>query len=292
MCKNCCQLVVATAGVMMAGCERSAYELPDQQKKTLSTPPSPQVERVLVVKPEPVAEVALELREWVGRLTVQRAIAHGALVGRGDVLVQLDLSEIDGAIKDLHCNRALANEAVELAEMEIVALEDSVKAESSAAVGAEQIADGGRSPLDGGLEGTAPESDDAATGTLESEAARNASALLLTKKKNALEKLKRQDAKSAERLQRLEKDRSAMTIRAPVGGLVYFGRGRDGNWSTPAETAPQLRPGAIVSVDEVVMTVVVPRPSLVQAKGEERDATRRNDKAGNVGFPALKRPAW
>ncbi len=62
-----------------------------------------------------MAEMVLRPEEWKG-LTVLEAVAHGATVKKGDVLVKLDMEKIDRAIDDLRAELKLGEIALKQAE--------------------------------------------------------------------------------------------------------------------------------------------------------------------------------
>jgi RND family efflux transporter MFP subunit len=95
-------------------------------------------------------------------------------------------------------------------------------------------------------------------------------ALTLTQKRLALEKMKTDHNKTAVRLRKLRKDREAMTLYAPADGIVYYGKCQRGQWNTAA-VAGKLQPRGTLSADDVVITVVKPRPLFVRATIDEKD---------------------
>jgi HlyD family secretion protein len=124
------------------------------------------------------------------------------------------------------------------------------------------------------------------------EKARHTLPLSLNQKRLTLSKLRYENEKTAERLQKLEKDREAMTIRSPADGVVYYGRSQNGQWPTAAQAAMKLQPGGAVMPDEVFMTVVTTRPVFVYAMVEEKDLhwlrPGQTGKAVPTGFPDAK----
>ena len=119
--------------------------------------------------------------------------------------------------------------------------------------------------------------------------------LSLNQKRVALAKMKIEKERAAEKLARLEKDREAMTVRAPVDGLVYYGKAVGGGWGGASSYLGRLRKGGTISPSEVFMTVVEPRPVFVRAAVEEKDLhTLREDLKGKAiaaGYPDRKIPA-
>ncbi len=89
-----------------------------------------------------------------------------------------------------------------------------------------------------------------------------------------------------------------MTVHAPADGLVYYGRNEHGNWPGAASLSAKLRKGGVVTADEVLITVVAPRPLIVRGAVEEKDLhslAGRNVLRGlalPAADPALALPAW
>ncbi|MFP4056769.1 MAG: HlyD family efflux transporter periplasmic adaptor subunit [Candidatus Brocadiia bacterium] len=88
----------------------------------------------------------------------------------------------------------------------------------------------------------------------------------LRKKKLELEKLRNDHQKGAEKLEKLKKDRQEMTVLAPADGIVYHGQCVRGTWSGLGRDLP---PGTGLKPNQVVMTVVRPRPLFVRAQVPE-----------------------
>jgi hypothetical protein len=81
----------------------------------------------------------------------------------------------------------------------------------------------------------------------------------------------RRDRKKAiEALADMKADRAAMTIKAPVDGIVYYGRCSKGKWSG-ATVAPKLVAGGKLAADEIFMTIVDPKLLLVRVSVSEKD---------------------
>jgi multidrug efflux pump subunit AcrA (membrane-fusion protein) len=106
--------------------------------------------------------------------------------------------------------------------------------------------------------------------SIDLEKARALFPLNVNQKRRALAKLKYDHAKSAEKLADLRQDRDALTVHAPVDGLVYYGRCERGQWSAAA-TAPKLHKGGVIAPDEAFITVVTPRPVDIRATVDEKD---------------------
>jgi RND family efflux transporter MFP subunit len=90
-------------------------------------------------------------------------------------------------------------------------------------------------------------------------------------KRVSLAKMRHDQEKNAQRLERLRKDRVAMTVRAPVDGVVYHGRFHKGTWELSGGLESKLTPHGTVQPDQVFLTVVKPRPVIVHLTVEEKD---------------------
>jgi HlyD family secretion protein len=90
-------------------------------------------------------------------------------------------------------------------------------------------------------------------------------------KRESLAKMRHDQAKGARRLEKLQKDREAMTLRAPIDGVVYHGKFHKGNWTLSDALASKLAPHGTVTPDEVLLTVVNPRPVVVHLTIDEKD---------------------
>jgi HlyD family secretion protein len=88
-----------------------------------------------------------------------------------------------------------------------------------------------------------------------------------------MEKLKQELDKSREKHAKLKLDRTLMTLVAPAEGIVFYGRASYGQFpAIPNNPVVQkLVPGGSLSPEEVFMTVVAARPTLVYATAEEKD---------------------
>lgn len=85
-----------------------------------------------------------------------------------------------------------------------------------------------------------------------------------------LEKMKVELGRSEERLKRLLADRQLMNVKAPIGGIVYYGKVVRGKWSGAETGADKLRRGSRLMADDVFMTIVEPRPLAVRAAASEK----------------------
>ena len=114
--------------------------------------------------------------------------------------------------------------------------------------------------------------------------------LLMGKHRLELEKLQVVRNLGEEKLKKLISDREAMMVKAPVDGIVYYGRSVRGKWS--AMSVETLRRGASIMPNEVFMTVVQTRPLTIRTTVPESQSQRV--RAGlqavvqPVGFAGLK----
>ncbi|MDP6633300.1 MAG: HlyD family efflux transporter periplasmic adaptor subunit [Phycisphaerae bacterium] len=94
--------------------------------------------------------------------------------------------------------------------------------------------------------------------------------LALEKATLDIEASRRGRKKAVEALANLKADRGAMTIKAPVGGVVYYGRCSKGKWSSTT-VAAKLTPKGKLLANEVFMTIVDPKAMLVRVSVPEKD---------------------
>jgi multidrug efflux pump subunit AcrA (membrane-fusion protein) len=127
------------------------------------------------------------------------------------------------------------------------------------------------------------------------EKARHLLPLEINQKRLNLEKLRYDNEKNDEKLAKLEKDRKAMTVRAPADGIAFYGRADHGQWTAAQQVAQKLTQGGVIAPQEVFMTIVSARPAFVRATIEEKDLhaikPKLEGKAVPVGYPDLKLPA-
>ena len=86
-----------------------------------------------VVEAESAAEVQVRPKAWMGPLMVKKAVAHGAAVKAGDVVVEFDTEKLEQALKDARQERELADLSVRMAELELPILEKQLPLELAAA---------------------------------------------------------------------------------------------------------------------------------------------------------------
>jgi multidrug resistance efflux pump len=121
--------------------------------------------------------------------------------------------------------------------------------------------------------------------TIDLEKARAMLPLSLNQKRLTLAKLGHDRTKATEKLADLRRDRDAMTIHATADGLVYYGQCDRGHWTTAAAMSSKLRKGGIIQPDEVLITIVAPRPLAIRAGVDEKDLaalTQRTELKGVV----------
>jgi hypothetical protein len=130
---------------------------------------------------------------------------------------------------------------------------------------------------------------------LDTQKAKATLPLALRRSELALEKLKIEADRSEEKLRRLLSDRSAMIVKAPVGGVVYYGRCSRGKWSGLETVAEKLHRGGRLASDDVFMTIVQTRPLLVRSTVPEKQlqyvVAGLKGIVRPTGFPNLKLPA-
>lgn len=119
--------------------------------------------------------------------------------------------------------------------------------------------------------------------------------LALDQARRELERLKIERAREAERLKKLLADRQALTVKAPMDGVVYYGRFTRGRWSGADTVAESLRAGGTVTKNTVFMTVVQPRPLVLRGAVSEAELRKvRKGLKGTVepsAFPNVRLPA-
>ena len=116
--------------------------------------------------------------------------------------------------------------------------------------------------------------------------------LALLQARRDLEKLKLDRTREEKKLKGFLADRELMTVKAPIDGVVYYGRFMRGKWSGMETLADSLRRGGSVQKSAVVMTIVQPRPLGIRASVPEGDLekVRPGMKAGvrPAGFPDMR----
>jgi len=93
---------------------------------------------------------------------------------------------------------------------------------------------------------------------IELERAKMAKSLGLSKARYELEKKRARRARNVDQHARLLGDRALMVLKAPVDGMVYYGRCQDGKWSSITSLRAKLRPFGTVTPGTVLLTIVQP----------------------------------
>jgi len=106
---------------------------------------------------------------------------------------------------------------------------------------------------------------------LDLDRAKSTLPVALEQQRLELEKLKMQQSRNQQRLQRLLADRDAMKVVAPAEGVVFYGRFVRGDWNGANNAADDLHPGGDVNAGQVFMTSVEMRPLIIRATVAERD---------------------
>jgi HlyD family secretion protein len=313
-------------------------------------------------------EIFVKPEEWTA-LSVDSAVAHGARVRKGDVLLTLDTEKIDQAIADLRTDLKLSEVAVHQSEDQVRALEKTTSLDLELSGRAARIAEEDRKNFadverpfalkaaDFSLKMAKEmleyeqeelrqlekmyKADDITeeteqivlkrardtvekakfmvayvelnrkqalkfaiprTDELVKEAARRKSLdweknkielpLALKKQRLELERLHVQRERSEEKLKKLLADRELMTVKSPIDGIVYYGKCVRGRFSDSTGLAENLRHRGSVMPNQVIMTVVQPRPMFIRAAvAEEQLHYLRPGLKGvavPAGYPELK----
>jgi len=118
--------------------------------------------------------------------------------------------------------------------------------------------------------------------------------LALQKQKLEMKKLRVKRSLSEEKLQRLLVDRKMMTVKSPADGIVYYGQCLRGRPANSDALAKALRRNGTIQPNQVVMTVIQPRPMRICATVPE---AKLHDLypglkgiATPTGYPKLKLP--
>jgi multidrug efflux pump subunit AcrA (membrane-fusion protein) len=93
--------------------------------------------------------------------------------------------------------------------------------------------------------------------------------LTLQRQRLELEKLRLQRVRTEDRLKKLLADRGMMTVKSPIDGIVYYGKCTRGRFGDSNGMAESLRRNGIIQPNQVVMTVVAPRPMFIRASVSE-----------------------
>jgi len=94
--------------------------------------------------------------------------------------------------------------------------------------------------------------------------------LALERQKLAIGRAEVERARAEEKLEELLADRAAMTVKAPVDGVVYYGKWVDGVWSG-ATASDQFARGTALSANRVFMSIVQMQPLRIRTQTPEKD---------------------
>jgi HlyD family secretion protein len=110
---------------------------------------------------------------------------------------------------------------------------------------------------------------------LELEAAEHGIPVALAKARLELEKSVNDRRKAKEQLAEIKADREHMAMKAPIDGIVYYGKWRQGKWVESDTAAGRLRPAAtLVDPKDAAMTIIGGGRLALRASVPEKDLTR------------------
>lgn len=116
----------------------------------------------------------------------------------------------------------------------------------------------------------------------------------LETKRLGLEKQHEDLKRSRERLAELKRDRTAMVVKAPADGIVYYGRCVRGKWLDKTKADGMLKPGGTLAAKQTFITIVSREPLLVRVDLPEAKLSQVKKglpgTAKPVGFPELQLP--
>lgn len=93
--------------------------------------------------------------------------------------------------------------------------------------------------------------------------------LAIDKQRLEIDKLRTQRERTEQRLKKLQADRQLMTVKSPIDGIVYYGRCVRGRVTDSAGMTESLRRNGVIQPNQVVMTIVEPRPVFLRATASE-----------------------
>lgn len=103
-----------------------------------------------------------------------------------------------------------------------------------------------------------------------------------------LEKKRVDLKKSDERLAELKHDRELMNVKAPVAGVVFYGRSQNGKWISTAALVQKFRPGGQIMPYECLFTIVADGGWIVRSAVPEKNlAAVQSGLAGRAKFAAF-----
>lgn len=116
--------------------------------------------------------------------------------------------------------------------------------------------------------------------------------LALQKQRLEVEKASVQRERSEDKLKKLLADREMMTVKSPSDGIVYYGKCVRGKFTDSTTLADSLRRNGTIQPNQVVMTVVRPRPLFIRAAAPEDQLHNLRPGLKGIatpaGFPDLK----
>jgi HlyD family secretion protein len=116
--------------------------------------------------------------------------------------------------------------------------------------------------------------------------------LALQKQRLELERLRVQRERLDERLKKLVADREMMIVKSPIDGIVYYGKCVRGKFSDSTNLNESLRRNGSILPNQVVMTVVEPRPVFIRASVPEEQLHHLRPGLTGIatptGYPDLK----
>ncbi len=102
------------------------------------------------------------------------------------------------------------------------------------------------------------------------EKAKAALPLALNTARLTLEKTNVERKRTEQKMEELLADREAMIVKAPIDGVVYYGKFVHGKFSGAAAMAEILRPHGTLTAGGVFMTIVQPRPMFIRTTVAEK----------------------
>lgn len=124
------------------------------------------------------------------------------------------------------------------------------------------------------------------------DTARTTLPMNLRKKRLDLAKRTADREKAAEHIAKLKADRTALVVKAPASGIVYYGRCVRGKWTGATSAESALVRGGSLRPHQVLLTLVKSRPIFLRAVVGEKDlrdiTVGLSGRAVPAGFPDLK----
>lgn len=105
--------------------------------------------------------------------------------------------------------------------------------------------------------------------------------MALEKKKQEVAKAERELQKAERTLAELKEDGKWFQIKAPMDGVVYYGRSNLGKWEGISDFKNRLRPYGAITVNEIFMTILDPRK--LEFVGNIPEAEAMQASVGNEG---------